>query len=248
MMKNKLVLTLTSVGLAFGTFFLVRQLQWKAAAYAGPNYVATFVERQFDPSTGKEIQSENTLRAASDQGTVEVLQRKSPVGDLVEIRKIVFFNAAKRVVLNPMTESLTTYKLPAREVNAYRAAKAKCTDDFNPPTEIILGYMTQRHVYPLPDHAWSVPMVWEEWRAPALNCLALRSRITVKATGIVANSSEVAFVLLGEPPANLFEVPQNYTERSPSEVFAEFARRFPGQPASEARSSQVLDEAYRQRQ
>lgn len=86
-----------------------------------------------------------------------------------------------------------------------------------------------------------------EWRAPELNCFPLRKQVTFVSPGGTAtvNLREVKTVVTGEPDPGLFDVPANYTERSPSEVAAETAR-LKGIPCSDCGRDFVIraDEKY----
>jgi hypothetical protein len=69
----------------------------------------------------------------------------------------------------------------------------------------------------------------DRWEAPTLNCFALRQ---IDAATVIPpqkgphNVEEATSVVLGEPDATLFFVPQNFLERSPSERHAEFERLY----------------------
>jgi hypothetical protein len=69
----------------------------------------------------------------------------------------------------------------------------------------------------------------ESWRAPALNCYPLREKLFLGDGNekIVTHVREVISVMPGEPDATLFQIPAGWTERSPSQVYAEFERRYP---------------------
>jgi hypothetical protein len=95
----------------------------------------------------------------------------------------------------------------------------------------------------------SIPKAKQElevWLAPHLNCFALEE--TIRSNGKVVTKRESLFLIPGEPPDYLFQIPPNYTERSPAQVFAEFARRFPGRKAAPSETSSKLDDVYRSRQ
>src|SRR5882672_5874797 len=62
----------------------------------------------------------------------------------------------------------------------------------------------------------------EGWVAPSLGCYALKRSYDVSESGQKGGrtTSEVVSITFGDPPAELFEVPANYTERKPSELMA----------------------------
>ena len=58
-------------------------------------------------------------------------------------------------------------------------------------------------------------------------------------------TSEVVSITFGDPPAELFEVPANYTERKPSELMALRAQKLGKQrPAYLQQTGPKLDAAY----
>ena len=61
---------------------------------------------------------------------------------------------------------------------------------------------------------------------------------------------EALLVKEGDPSTALFEIPSGYVERTPSEVMAERAKRFPEDENArfEASHSEPFDEAYRSSQ
>ena len=83
---------------------------------------------------------------------------------------------------------------------------------------------------------------YDAWLAPALDCFALRETVTRHKAYSVADTLTI---IKGNPSPALFAIPAYYTERSPSEVGAEFARRFPERPpVFPASTAAKLDQAY----
>lgn len=84
----------------------------------------------------------------------------------------------------------------------------------------------------------------ESWFAPDLVCAVLRQTTFYHDPDGVERQlavKEASTITLGEPDATLFVIPQ-WTERSPSEVMIEFAKKFkePLPP-----NGQLFDQAYR---
>ena len=58
------------------------------------------------------------------------------------------------------------------------------------------------------------------------------------------DTHDVLFVVEGDPPASLFQIPSHYTERTPSKAAAGYARRFPGHSIFPERTAKLLDNVY----
>jgi hypothetical protein len=65
-----------------------------------------------------------------------------------------------------------------------------------------------------------------------------------------ANVKEVTQITIGEPAQELFEIPQGYIERSPSQRRSEFARKYPEEsiPQSLREADRQDDDVYFRRQ
>jgi hypothetical protein len=84
--------------------------------------------------------------------------------------------------------------------------------------------------------------------APALGCFELQEIWTLgPADGPKHRlTRQAVYVMEGDPPPTLFEIPATYPERAPSEVAAEFVRRFPEhQPPFSSETAHAMDEVYR---
>ena len=69
-------------------------------------------------------------------------------------------------------------------------------------------------------HLQEVNGIEQHWRAPDLDCYALRKRFEFqRPDGTVSDYSEESAiaVVVGEPPPALLEVPGNYVEKTPSQ-------------------------------
>ena len=141
-------------------------------------------------------------------------------------RKVTLLNERRQVMVDPSTESNTTYPLTAYSVQK-QSQRPACEPAAALEKGTILGYTVYR--FSREDDYKQSLVKWDEWLAPDLNCMALRSI----SEGIIAASGkplgrqtvEVTRIVLGDPSAELFAIPPTYTERSPSEVFREVDRR-----------------------
>jgi hypothetical protein len=88
--------------------------------------------------------------------------------------------------------------------------------------------------------------IHEAWEAPALGCISLKDVLTDKTTGALIVDDEATAVVLAEPNASLFTVPNGYTEMSPSQSNTAFGNKFSnGQvPASIRRKEPRMNAIY----
>jgi len=82
--------------------------------------------------------------------------------------------------------------------------------------------------------------------AVALGCFALQENWTLSSKEAVERKiiRQAQFVTKGEPDQSLFSVPTSYVERPPSQVFAEYLRRYPESHPLPAESDRGADEVY----
>jgi hypothetical protein len=158
--------------------------------------------------------------------------------------KIADVTRGQYVVVDQFTESVTTYLTGAMVDQARVKPEVACPGE---PSDPILGFATsvEEAVKQFPRSE----MIRKTWRASKLNCLPLREEVRTEwADGSGRKSLKTVSataVTLGNPESWLFNVPANYKERSPNEVFAEAARR-QGKPTVEL--AKGLEEVYRQAQ
>lgn len=223
-------LTVVAVGIVGG------QIVLSQGSDQSRPFTATIVESTFLP--GEEtprVARMKTIAVRSDGSWVEAVQTEASgeVQGILLRRKITDVANRKRVVVDPLTESITTYPLSHAAAQAF-AIKSLHSCEANGTrlgTDRILGFdvdiveVQKRYDSP----AVSNTRRMKSWVAPELDCFPLRREIemdvaskpTKKAIEAVTNIS------MGEPDRGLFEIPSNYKERSPSEVLAEAGRRFP---------------------
>jgi len=165
-------------------------------------------------------------------------------GGWAEQRIVEDYSTGTSTSIDPATESLTTYHFAAKHTAELTVPPGACGGDANAPHVEILGYDTVQVRRSDPGGLGGSLEV-TEWQAPRLNCFALRDEAE-PADGQSSRTREALLVKEGEPPAALFDLPANYTERAPSEVMAERARRFPNEPGACPNCKyDDLDKAYR---
>jgi hypothetical protein len=182
-----------------------------------------------------------------DGSQVDVRTRRAPDGKWFEQRKILDVAARQEIVLDATTSSKTTYPIATSVLNRMVLPPQRCSSATNSPHRRIMGYDTEFET-----HGDATDARVEEWRAPALNCIALVTRVSRTNEGqeVVLQNRTVTSVTEEAPPDSWFNVPSDYIERSPGEVAAEYYMRYPSAaPAREASKDSVkaADEAYRKR-
>ena len=164
-----------------------------------------------------------------------------------QIRTVVNVPAGWRVSIDPLSESVTTYKLTESEKKELSADVPSCPTSDSSTNSTFLGYPT------VLDHEQKIlgsrQIDEDKWLAPSLNCLALKRSYKVFDSGklVGQTTEEVVSLSAGAPDPSLFEVPTNYTERSPSEAMAERARRLGQSCPTCANAEETLDKAYSSR-
>lgn len=156
-------------------------------------------------------------------------------------RAVTDVSQGRHILVDPFTESTTTYPSQKLVDRIRRKPANSCPGQ---PGDKIFGYETMSEVKTVTTNTakGTTATTTTTSRAPQLNCAMLRQETrTVKADGrVLFQVISATMVTPGEPPAWLFEVPSNYTERSPSAVNAETSSKlgfnFPQRPG--------LDEIY----
>ncbi len=177
-------------------------------------------------SEGGEKQSSTLYVVRSDGSRMEPRVIQARDGKLYEQRTIQDAASGRRVVIEGVTQSLTTYQLNERETAALRVAHRDCQGNQSKEEERILGYRTTRSLIRLGETPLASSI--ERWVAPELDCAVLKERFTKRdhAGQIVATQEKwVTEIRLGEPAAELFAIPA-WPERTPSQVKAELERKF----------------------
>jgi hypothetical protein len=189
-----------------------------------------------------------SLAVRSDGSSAELFHRKDPSGsgNVIFIRGIVDVPNKQRVLVDPISESLITYPLADEAVSTFAIRGAtQCAGTSSSP---ILGYDVA--VEEVRDSSSPEELRITSWRAASLNCIPLRREIMVLKSGTEVQriTETVLRITEGEPDKSLFDIPQGYVERQPSDAMAEAAKRYPNDPdwrcPNCAQSQARKDEAY----
>lgn len=236
-----------TVTVAATTSLVVRKIY----AQRGPQaYTATKVEKFLTAPGVYGVQEESIVAVRSDGSIVEVRRRTAPDGRVVEQKRVSDAPSRKRTVVDGLTDSVTTYRISDTELPRMVTRTEQCATSQPGAARVsMLGHEVVRDEREYKHNA-STKRV-DAWRAPALNCLALKETFTLtQADGsqFVTNLREVTSVVLGEPDASLFSIPVHYKERSPSEVFQQHDTRYSAQGSNATDPSgftpRKLDEIY----
>jgi hypothetical protein len=147
--------------------------------------------------------------------------------------------------VDPPTESLTTYPLAQKAIDTMLSSRFSCSDDATAEHQTFLGHRAMKANRET--NTGAIKVQYENWIAPDLGCLVLKSTVTRFQNGVLqAYKYKVVTALkLGEPDATLFQWPQTFVERKPSQVLSEAARRKGiSCPECEQHSGTALDKAY----
>jgi len=245
-MRRIALLLVLSLGLGALTFVGVRKLKLQAQPAGRNPFTAFTLERYYDGS-GALVRSYNSIYAVRSDGSwVRIWPWQDPNGRYVEIREIWDFSAKENIGIDGLTDSVTTWPLSDGQVAAFRIPDKTCADDLTLERATLLGYEVVKVQRQTLQTSRKFVERDEFWLAPALDCFRLRE---VLASGTIGGDiartteREVIFVIPGEPSPALFQIPPDYTERSPSQVAAEFARRFGRKVMSDAQLK-LRDEIY----
>lgn len=241
------VVCLTALGLAaaFVSFFTAR----KAVVMSQDSHTAAFVATV----NVKGLRADGTVAytkyyqhgVRSDGSQVDLERKHAPDGHWSQGKILWNLAERRRVTVDGMTNSLTTYPLSEGEVSMLRASASSCAASPAAEHGNILGYEVVKVVDDRPVDGGHESH-HESWLAPSLGCYELSRKSTL---GPVSEPSasvvvEVVAVAEGEPPLSWFSLPANFVERSPSQVFAEFDRRYPRGNGALPSAAQKLDQAY----
>jgi hypothetical protein len=236
------VLTVTTGLLSYYGIPYVRTAVHAAAPVKTTPFTAKQTALQVD-NEGRQTSIELRTTAVSSTGaqvdTLDYLDGR-PIGNFT----LLDLDRRVRISVDPVTESITTYPQSARMVEIAKAALRSCSNDSAAEHRSLLGQAVFKRVND--SHAGRIGSHSETWIAPALSCFPLEATITFFRDGsrFGQRTMQTTSLVIGNPDAALFVVPNGYTERPPSAVFAEFAHRN-GQPCTSCEnSSKTLDKAY----
>ncbi len=197
-------------------------------------------------SSGEELSFLTVFASRADGSSVDL--RLMGDGKMAGNKAIFDLTRGQRVVVDPLSESTTTYALAPPEISRLRLNASSCVGIGGSERGEILGVEVVKIERRPPPSGNGNREEIEEWLAPSLNCYPLRRTATLYNSGrrLAVTTQEATSITLGEPDEELFAVPAGYAERTPSEVYAERARRQGREcPTCGGRSVLQHDLAYR---
>lgn len=246
--RSRLLMLVALVVGASGSFFLVKKV---VLAQGRTPFTVALEEKLYDGS-GKltlSVSGVHAIRRDGSTARTRVVSRPANAGWVTQ-RVIVDLMRAEEVAVDEITQSLTTTPLRRDVIEMYQRSPA-CLDNTS-EVRTLLGYRVVQHVETIGKREGRI-MRKESWKAPALDCFPLKEMLWIGTTEEnlrIATLKEASQVMQAEPLASLFERPQGYRERSPSQRSAEFFRLYPGEscPTCLQKSNAEADEIYYRRQ
>ena len=153
----------------------------------------------------------------------------SPDGNEREAVFIWDVSSRHSIMLEPFTKSAMTQLLSPKEIADFVSSQKACSDAIlsssgDRSAEQLLGHPVVR----VEETSSTIHTV--RWVAPDLDCFPLRQTVALldsKHAGL-HHDDVVTKIEEGNPPNSMFAVPPEYTERSPLEIQAEYARKYGG--------------------
>ncbi len=248
MSSTKRISLLVSLCLAAAavSFLFTYKVRSQSQLAARRPFIAQIVEKHFlaKNSAAPGAVDYSTFARRSDGSEVTIRLVKSPDGELAQHREFTDFVARKRVTMEPFTSSVSTYYfLPSQSFSGIEPGEL-CPPSSSDPTaerSQLLGYEVVRVVEVNPGHKDEKESI-DQWVAPALNCFPLFE--TASLSSGPHNERQVTTLIEGEPPDSMLVVPPEYIERSPSQVAAAYAAKFPGHAFVSKETAEILNRSY----
>jgi hypothetical protein len=235
-----------TVAIGLVSFAVTKELKSRAQERGFKPFTAVMVQRHYMPGAVEPDHIENYIHAVRSDGSwVNVFDRQLANHEWGEVRVVLDVPSRKRVIIDPSTESLVSYPLSENGVRIRVTSPASCLSKANSGRATLMGYDVLKVSDDFPANGDEIRRS-ERWLAPGLDCFAVKETNTYgSASALNRTTRDALYITIGEPDPKLYQIPANYTERSPSELSAEHARRFGGQPILPDESAAQLDRTYR---
>ena len=212
-------------------------------------FTATKVIMSFSSQTGEYLTARQQQYAIRSDGTQVVWMTKiDPLGQRKVSKTVFDVPLERKRSADELTESYVTTPMSGIAHSLQHRAGVCAGQPL--ASERIFGYEVVRteDEFAIPTPAGG-RFRHVRYQAPSLNCYTMREE-AYKSKGdgplVRFEVKEVVSLLEGEPDPSLFELPEGYTERTPTEMLREFGRRHSSQAMSEEKLQKLhkLDEAY----
>ncbi len=220
MLKRHISMAVMLLGVASLTYTVLTRSTRAQVAGKRVACSATILTKYYD-AMGKLRRTETSVLANRVDGS-RVRMRLTVDNHPDGMKTVVDLAKGFRIAVDPVSQSITTYKLAGSEMQMLSATPT-CSATNATAQTTMLGYSV------LLDHEQHTfgPMSVKEdkWLAPSLGCLVMKRSYQMFNNGALTGSTveEVIAVTVGTPDPELFQIPSDYTERTPSEAMAERA-------------------------
>lgn len=185
----------------------------------------------------------DTVAVRKDGSHINARHVTNPAdGKTVYILSIMDASSKHTVLVDPLSESVSTRSLRQEPPGGYRSkATSNCPGQ---PAGKLLGLDVNLEETHETDGNFKRDV--RTWASTDLNCFPLRQETHFVGEDGKDNFAvrSVSLLTFSDPPAWLFAIPTGYVERSPTEMMAEQARRYPQRFSQPDPSTHVLDEVY----
>ncbi len=235
----RVLIGLTIISLAFFAGYTAQPQSGSTAP------IKPFVARKhidFFPSTSTTPPQATDIVYArrSDGSYMRSFSTTAPNGESGRAVEISDLRRRQFSFLEPFTKSVATYHLTDSAIDKRRAEQNECEEpagDMKGSKAVMLGHDVRGMV------RRTDAETTERWVAPDLGCFALRASITFPQGA--RNEERVLALMEQEPPPELFQIPSDYTERSPAEIEVLYGARYPGHALWGKKMVEVLEERYK---
>lgn len=222
-MKKKIITTVLFVAAAGGTWLATRA--GMAQAFRPVPVVVKYKTSTYKAGETQPVYVRQRELAIRSDGTSIETELFQSIMDKKEYIRATIVDAAnrQRIVTEPITESLTTYKISDRQLKSIQNPGAQCSSLVSPVAGHFLGVETLTTV-----DTTMPKRIIEKTYSPTLGCVILRQvvrELDDLGNANVVTLDEAVSYELTELPANAFRAPA-WRERSPSAVSAEYQRKF----------------------
>jgi tetratricopeptide (TPR) repeat protein len=180
-------------------------------------FEADMVDRQYLAGNTDPVSIENYVYARRDDGSWVKSEQILPNGKQVNQRIVEDYSTRTHTSIDPSMKALIKYPYSAKDVDYLSTPPAACGNSNAPHVEI-QGYDTVEVRFTVPGDGKGFPVT--EWRAPRLNCFALKHEMVLGSSTLTREALDVNE---GAPAGSLFEIPTTYTE-FPSKGLEELKR------------------------
>jgi hypothetical protein len=180
----------------------------------------TFQSRSTDDPSGK-VTSYYLYAVRSDGSTLRRAVDERGVLSDVDVASVTSLSEASQVRIDYLVKLKSSMPMTIEDVKSRNDAIDPLCADRLAPTPTRFAYLSPENALGMDSRKYLLDDDYlriTEWRVPALNCFAVKRIWEIKdKTGVIAEETEEAVVTLGEPPADLFQIPP-FDEVKPSEL------------------------------